>query len=94
MENNFHFPYQYPAERPPYHPPQADTYIGQQQHNIHENILLTPEEVMAKYPKLRGDSKMGALAVALARECFLGENVMKRSSVGGRGHATTDSPTV
>lgn len=25
MHNQFHFPYQYPAERLPYHPLQADT---------------------------------------------------------------------
>ena len=38
--------------------------------------------VLSKYPKLRGQGKMGALAVALARECFFGEDVMRRSSVG------------
>ena len=31
---------------------------------------------------------MGALAVALARECFFGKSVMKKSSVFGRGPGT------
>ena len=54
--------------------------------------MLTPEQVLAKYPKLRGDGKMGALAVALARECFFGEAVKSRSSVTGRGPGTTPLP--
>ena len=32
---------------------------------------------------------MGALAVALARECYFGEDVMRWGSVGGRGRGTT-----
>ena len=35
--------------------------------------------------KLRGDNKMGKLAVTLARECFFRVEVMATSSVGGKG---------
>ena len=31
---------------------------------------LSADEVVKKYPRLRGDSKMGKLAIALAKECF------------------------
>ena len=34
--------------------------------------LLTPAQVIAKYPRLRGSAKMGELAAKLARESFLG----------------------
>ena len=35
---------------------------------------------------------MGALSVALARESFFGENLMKKSSVGGQGLGTAPLP--
>lgn len=53
--------------------------------------MLTSDEVLAKYPKL-SDGKMGALAVALARECFYGEEDMRRSSVTGRDPGTSALP--
>ena len=37
--------------------------------------FITSDDVLAKYPKLRGDSKMGALAVALARSAILGRTL-------------------
>jgi len=38
--------------------------------SVNQEDLLPPSEVIAKYPKLRGDSKMGELATNLARESF------------------------
>ena len=54
--------------------------------------LLPFDRVVKKYPKLRGDKKMGKLAVTLARECFFGVEVMATSSVGGKGPGTTPLP--
>ena len=53
----------------------------------------SPEAVIAKYPKLRGDKKMGALAVALARECYFGKEIMRGATVSGRGPGTFPLPT-
>ena len=53
---------------------------------------LSADEVVKKYPRLRGDSKMGKLAIALARECFFGKDVTSSCSVGGRGPGTTPLP--
>jgi hypothetical protein len=36
---------------------------------------------------------MGKLAVALARECIFGVDVMKSGSVGGKGPGTTQLPS-
>ena len=47
------------------------------------NRLLPPSEVVAKYPRLRGDCKMGELATKLARESFFGKELMQRSTVMG-----------
>lgn len=48
-----------------------------------KDILLTPSEVISKYTRLRGDSKMGELASKLARESFFGKELMRRSTVMG-----------
>ena len=45
--------------------------------------LITPSEVITKYPRLRGDGKMGELATKLARECFFGKELMRQSTVLG-----------
>ena len=39
--------------------------------------------MIARYPKLRGNNKMGELAAKLARECFFGKELMSRSTVMG-----------
>ena len=54
--------------------------------------LKSADEVVKRYPKLRGDSKMGKLAVALARECYFGTAIMTTSSVGGKGPGTQQLP--
>lgn len=60
---------------------------------LNESLLTSPEAVIAKYPKLRGDKKMGALAVALARECYFGKDVMRGASVSGKGPGTAPLPS-
>ena len=45
--------------------------------------LLSPEEVVAKYKRMMPLSKIGRLAVKLARESFFGEELMKSSTVFG-----------
>lgn len=54
--------------------------------------LDTPENVVASHPKLQGDSKMGALAVALAKYSLFGEEMMRKGSVGGKGPGTIPLP--
>ena len=53
----------------------------------------TSDDILKKYPSLRGDAKMGRLAVALARECYFGKEIMKISSVGGKGPGTRPLPS-
>ena len=50
---------------------------------ISKDILQTPTSVLARYPKLRGVTKAGKLAVKLGREAFFGETIMKRCTVYG-----------
>ena len=54
--------------------------------------LDAPDDVLARHPKLRGDNKMGALAVALAKQSFFGIEIMCSSSVGGKGPNTKPLP--
>ena len=54
--------------------------------------LISADEVVKKQPKLRGDNKMGKLAVALARECYFSADVMTASSVSGKGPGTNPLP--
>ena len=68
--------------QPPYHTPaftqnpapEATTNLPTPSNALHHLSahyqLLSTDEVVKKYPRLRGDSKMGKFAVALARECF------------------------
>ena len=42
--------------------------------------LLQPAEVLAKYPRLRRDCRMGELATKLARESYFGKELMRRST--------------
>ena len=48
-----------------------------------EEKLIPPSEVVAKYPHLRGDCRMGELAVKLAQESFFGKDLMHQSTVLG-----------
>ena len=50
---------------------------------ISKDILQTPTSVLARYPKLRGVTKAGKLAVKLGREAFFGETIMRRCTVYG-----------
>ena len=59
----------------------------------HPSSLLPPDAVVKKYPKLRGEHKMGKLAVALARESLFGKELMGVSSVGGRSQGVSPLPT-
>ena len=61
-------------------------------HTTFPGSLEPPEEVLGRNPRLRGDSKKGALAVALAKHSFFGAELMKISSVGGKGPGTRPLP--
>ena len=45
--------------------------------------LKTAQEVLQKYPDLQVESKIGVLAVRLARQAFFGDNLMKRCTPRG-----------
>ena len=45
--------------------------------------VFATEKVLAKYPHLRGESRMGELAAKLARESFFGKDLMQKSMVMG-----------
>ena len=49
------------------------------------NDLKTPVQVLAKFPKLRGVTKVGQLSVKLAREAFFGTDIMRHCTVYGCG---------
>ena len=48
-----------------------------------EETLIPPSEVVAKYPRMRGDCRMGEVAVKLAQEYFFGNDLMRQSTVLG-----------
>ena len=53
---------------------------------IPKDKLATPQAVLQKYRKLRGDALAGSLAVKLARESYFGQEVMQKCTVrGNRG---------
>ena len=89
------FPQSFP--QPPYHTPaftpnpapEATANLPTPSNTPHHLSTqpLSADEVVKKYPRLRGDSK-----IALARECFFGKDVMSSCSVGGRGPGTTPLP--
>lgn len=54
---------------------------------IKRSNLTSVTNVLLKYPKLRGDSKAGTLAVKLAREALFGDDVLIRcTTFGNREH--------
>ena len=50
---------------------------------IPKDKLATPQAVLQKYRKLRGDALAGSLAVKLAREAYFGQEVMRKCTVRG-----------
>lgn len=48
-----------------------------------EEVLLSPDEVIKKYPKYVNTSNIGRLAVRLAREAYFGKELMKKSTALG-----------
>ena len=59
---------------------------------IDRSALLTPEEVVEKYPKLLTPSKIPTLAVRLSKEAYFGKEIMALCTVRGTGtyHALPD----
>ena len=54
---------------------------------IKRSKLMSVPDLLLKYPKLRGDSKAGTLAVKLAREALFGDDVLIRcTTFGNREH--------
>ena len=60
---------------------------------INKASLLSPESVVAKYPKLLKSEKIQTLSVCLAKESFFGKSIMSRCTVRGSGsfHALPES---
>ena len=50
---------------------------------IDKSVLCKVEEVIARYHKLRGESKAGTLACKLAQEAIFGKDVMKQCTPAG-----------
>ena len=50
---------------------------------INKTILLPSSVVLSRYPNLKGETKVGTLAMRLARESFFGEDVMAKCTVMG-----------
>ena len=50
---------------------------------INKGVLLPVDVVLKKYPKLKGASRAGELAVKLAMEAFSGEQVLTKCTVKG-----------
>ena len=51
--------------------------------SIDKSSLMPPEDVVRKYPKLKGESKAGKLAVKLAKEAFFGDKILIQCTVSG-----------
>ena len=51
--------------------------------SIDKSSLVPPEDVIWKYPKLKGESKAGKLAVKLAKEAFFGDEILIQCAVSG-----------
>ena len=62
-------------------PPSDTNTLPSQQ--IPKTKLLTPQAILQKYSKLRGEALAGVLAVKLAREAYFGPEVMKKCTVRG-----------
>ena len=52
---------------------------------INRSILLEPEDVVEKYPKLMTISKIPTLAVRLSKEAYFGKEIMALCTVRGTG---------
>ena len=50
---------------------------------IKKHKLVSAERVVSKYSKMKTESKVGTLAVKLARQSFFGDDVMRRCTVQG-----------
>lgn len=50
---------------------------------IIKDKLVTVNEVLMKYPKLHCKSKVGTLAVKMARDAFCGEELMEKCTIAG-----------
>ena len=70
-----------PAQCKPIRHRESTTYLPST--SINKLKLATPEVVVAKYSRLRVESKVGILAVKLAKESFFGEEVLERCTVSG-----------
>ena len=44
---------------------------------------MLPDDVIRKYPKLKGESKAGKLAVKLAKEAYFGDKILVQCTVSG-----------
>lgn len=51
--------------------------------SIDKTVLIDHQEVLRKYPKLRGECKIRSLSSKLAKEAFFGEQVMMQCTVKG-----------
>lgn len=58
-------------------------YIEVSSEEICRQELKTAQEVLQKYPDLHIESKIGVLAVKLARQAFFGDNLLKRCTPRG-----------
>ena len=50
---------------------------------IDKSSFMPPEDVIRRYPKLKGESKAGKLAVKLAKEAFFGNKILVQCTVSG-----------
>lgn len=53
--------------------------------DINKSALVTPKEVVEKYPKLMVLSKIPTLAVCLSKEAYFGKDIMALCTVRGTG---------
>ena len=70
-----------PPRCKPIHHRETTTYLPST--SINKLKLTTLEAVIAKYSRLRVESKIGILAVKLAKEAFFGEEVLAKCTVSG-----------
>ena len=51
--------------------------------SVDKASLTPPSDVLRKYPKLRGENKIGKLAIKLANEAFWGDIILQQRTVSG-----------
>ena len=74
------------TQPPPITQPPPSVYLNKSSSQSIQ-VLLDPDEVIEKYPKLRNISHIGRLAVRLAAESYFGKEVLRKSTVHGlQGH--------